>query len=247
MRFDITALPSQQRPHMKSFFALVGATAACLVSPLAAQQTRPVKLRSICFQHSGDLKKLFAVSGGEKAHAVEFQLFTTVISDAVDTFVTDGMLTFATPDGEADGKPKFKTIATAKVVSGPRQLAIFIPGAEGQSPYNCFVIDDSEKNFPMGSTMAINLSGLPFRFSIGEHLKVINPGKIENIPIARKTNDRGQVSVIVSIADAASEGGWRAVNQTRWFAGTDKRDLAIGFLHPKTHQPTVNCYADTIR
>jgi hypothetical protein len=63
--------------------------------------------------------------------------------------------------------------------------------------------------------------------------------------MARKANDRGQVSVVISIADAAGEGGWRAVNQTRWFTGTDKRDLAIGFIHPKTKQPTVNCYADT--
>jgi hypothetical protein len=93
--------------------------------------------------------------------------------------------------------------------------------------------------------MAVNLSPVAFRFSIGEHIKAIQPGKIESIPMARKANDRGQVSVVISIADAAGEGGWRAVNQTRWFTGTDKRDLAIGFIHPKTKQPTVNCYADT--
>lgn len=216
-----------------------------LGAPLHAQQVRPVKLRAICFQHVGELKKLYSVSGGEKGKAVEFTLYTTVISDEIDTFATDDVLTFAIPETNAESKATFKTIATAKAAPGQRQLAIFIPGEPNGSPYRCFVIDDSEKAFPMGSTMAVNLSTVAFRMSIGEHLKEILPGKIQNIPMARKTNDRGQVSVIISVADQASEGGWRAVNQTRWFSGADKRDLAIGFIHPKTNQPTVNCYGDT--
>jgi hypothetical protein len=226
-------------------FVLPLVLALVFALPAAAQQTRPVKLRTICFQHADEVKTLFAISGGEDAKAAEVTLFTTVISDEVDAIATDGKLVFAIPDGEADGKPKYKTVATANAVPGPRQLAIFIPGGEAGPLYRCFVIDDSLRNFPMGSTMAINLSQVPFRFAIGEHTKAIQPGKIENIPMARKTNDRGQVSVIIAIADTKEQGGWRAVNQTRWFTGTDKRDLAIGFIHPKTKQPTVNCYADT--
>lgn len=213
--------------------------------PAFAEELRAVKLRAICFQHVNDLKKILAVSGGTGSNTAELTLFTTVISDEIDTFVTDGMLRFAVADGEEGGKPKFKTIATAKAAAGPRQLAIFIPGDPSVSPYRCFVVDDSEKSFPMGSTLAVNLANVPFQMSIGEHLRAIGPGKIENIPMARKSNERGQVSVVISIADAASEGGWRAVNQTRWFTGADKRDVAIGFIHPKTGQPTVNCYGDT--
>jgi hypothetical protein len=214
---------------------------------LAAQENRSVKLRAICFKHAGDIKKLFAISGGDKPKAVEFDLYTTVISETVDAIATGDRLTFAVIDGEVNGQPKFKAITTAKAVPGPRQLAIFIPGNSTESPYRCFVVDDSKQAFPMGSTLAINLSDTPFRFSIGEHVKVITPGKIESIPMALKANDRGQVSVIISIADPkAGGGGWNAVNQTRWFTGTDKRDLAIGYLHPVTNQPTVNCYADTL-
>lgn len=212
---------------------------------LPAQQIRPVKLRAICFQHVGELKSLFSISGGEKVKAVEFTLFTTVISDEIDTFATDDMLNFAVLDAAEKSKESYKTIAKAKAVPGNRQLAIFIPGESDQSPYRCFVIDDSEQAFPMGSTMAVNLATVPFRMSIGEHMKEVAPGKIQNIPMARKTNDRGQVSVIISVSDQAAEGGWRAVNQTRWFSGADKRDLAIAFIHPKTRQPTVNCYGDT--
>lgn len=227
------------------FILTLSAALLCAAPLLSAQQLRAVKMRAICFQHVGDLKKLLAMSGGDKPSATEFNLYTTSISDEVSTFATDGMLTFAVQDGEEAGKPKYKTIATAKAAPGPRQLAIFVPGDPQVSPYRCFVIDDSEKTFPMGSTMAVNLSNVAMRLSIGEHLKAIAPGKVENIPMAKKTNDRGQVSVVISIADAAGPDGWRAVNQTRWFTGTDKRDLAIGFIHPKTNQPTVNCYGDT--
>ena len=242
MRFDIRRI-LLQHILMRKFLAL--AIAVSFVAPLSAQQTRQVKLRSVCFQHSGDLKKLYAISGGEKPKAVEFELFTTVISEEVDAIVTDETLTFGVPDTAGADPTKFKIITKAKAAPGSRQLAIFIPGEPNGSPYRCFVIDDSEKSFPMGSTTAVNLANVPFRLSIGEHQKDVGPGKIENIPMARKTNDRGQVSVIIYIADPATAGGWRAVNQTRWFSGTDKRDLAIGYIHPKTKQPTVNCYGDT--
>lgn len=221
---------------------VLAALGAC-VFPLAAQENRTVKLRAICFQHVGEVKKLFAVSGGDKPKAVEFDLYTTSFSDPVDVVATDNILTFSMADGEA----AFKVVTTARAVPGPRQLAIFVPGDSPDKPYRCFVVDDSKQAFPMGSTMLVNLSNVPFRFSIGEHLKVVAPGKIENMPMARKANGRGQVSVVISVADAAAEGGWHAVNQTRWLTGTDKRDLAISFLHPVTKQPTVNCYADSGR
>jgi hypothetical protein len=242
MKFDISR-PTRQQFIMKSVLSLVIALACIL--PATAQQVRPVKLRTICFQHVQDVKKVLAISGGENPKAVEVDLFTTVISDEVDAFATDGKLIFAIEEGEENGKPKYKTVATANAVEGSRQLAIFIPGGDDGPLYRCFVVDDSLRNFPMGSTLAVNLAPVPFRFAIGEHVQAVHPGKIEKIPMARKTNDRGQVSVIIGIADKEGQGGWRAVNQTRWFTGADKRDLAIGFIHPKTKQPTVNCYADT--
>lgn len=224
---------------------LILAVSGLCAAPLAAQQNRNVKLRAICFQHVGEVKKLFAVSGGDKPQAVEFELYTTVISESVDVVATDNRLTFAMADGEENGVTKYKTVTSATAVPGSRQLAIFIPGDSPEKPYRCFVVDDSKQAFPMGSTMMVNLSNVDFQFAIGEHTKVVSPGKIEKIPMARKANDRGQVSVIISIKDPTAEGGWYAVNQTRWFTGTDKRDLAISFLHPLTKQPTVNCYADS--
>lgn len=228
---------------MRFVFAFALLTSS--ISSLQGQELRPVKLRAICFQHVGEIRKLVAVTGGEKPSSVEFPLYTTAICNEIDAFASDGMLHFAMEEGVVDGKAKYKTITTAKALPGPRQLVIFTPGKSADSPYRCFVVDDSLENFPMGTTLAINLSVQAFQFAIGEHVVVVNPGKIEKIPMAKKTNDRGQVSVVISVASQQDKSAWRAVNQTRWFTGTDKRDLAISFIHPKTQNPTVNCYADT--
>ncbi len=206
-------------------------------------ETRTVKLRTLCFEHINEIKKVLLVTTGEKPKATEVSLFTTVFSDEVEIPVVDDVMVFSVLDGMVDGKPKYKTVASAKVVPGPRQLAIFVPAPPNGLPYQVFVVDDSEKNFPMGSTMAINLSTIGFKFLIGENTAVVPPGKITVVPMAKKINDRGQCSVIISVAVTADE--WRAVNQTRWFTGTNKRDVAVGFVHPQTKQPTVNCYADT--
>ena len=227
---------------MKLLIALMLAAVAAGATA-TAQENRRIKLRALCFQHVNDIKKLHVVGPG--GTAVELELFATVISDEVEVTAAGGALAFAVP-GDKEGA--YRTIATAKALPGARQLAVFIPGEPGreqEAPYRCFLIDDSLANFPMGSTMAVNLSPVAFRFTIGEHVKAVQPGKIEPIPMARKTNDRGQVSVVIAVADAQAEDGWRAVNQTRWFTGTDKRDLAIGYIHPQTNQPTVKCYADT--
>jgi hypothetical protein len=230
---------------------LIITTAIASFFPLAAAdaqqqpQTRMVKFRAICFQHVGGIQKLHAVLPGENPRAVEFELFTTTFSDEVDLPVAGNRIHFAVPEDSGGATPNFRVVASARAVTGPRQLAIFVPGPNEETPYQVFIVDDSLQNFPMGSTMAVNLAPAPFQFNIGEHIKAVAPGRIEKIPMARQTNDRGQVNVIISIADPENDGQWRAVNQTRWFSGTDKRDLVISFIHPVTNQPTVHSYADS--
>lgn len=226
---------------------LAAALAAVFATPTAdaQQQTRMVKFRAICFQHVGGIQKIHAIVPGDNPRPVEFELFTTTFSDAVDIPVADNRIHFAVPEESGGATPNFRVISSARAVPGPHQLAIFVPGPNPENPYQVFIVDDSLQNFPMGSTMAVNLAPTPFQFEIGEHTKVVAPGRIEQIPMARRTNDRAQVSVTISMADPDNAGQWRAVNQTRWFSGTDKRDLIISFIHPVTTRPTVNSYADT--
>lgn len=232
---------------MTRLYLSIAACSATCLAPLAAQDTqlRTAKLRALCFQHVADVRKLHAVVPGDNPRAVEIDLYTSTFSDDVEIPIAGNRLHFAVKDPDANATEGFRVITSAAAVAGPRQLALFVPGESPDEPYRCVILDDSLENFPMGSTMAVNLAPTPFRFTIGEHDVTVAPGGIGRIPMARKANDRGQVSVIISIADPQQPDQWLAVSQTRWFSGTDKRDLIISFLHPQSGKPTVRSYADS--
>lgn len=215
-----------------------------LVTSAAAQNPRNLSLRTLCFDHVEGLNELLVMTGGaENPSLVEVELFRTAISEPVAVRLEGSNLVFAVADGEENGRAKFRTVAQVRALASDRQLAVFVPNPGAELPYRVFMIDDTVGNFPMGSTLAINLSGIPFQFTIGEHVQAVAPGQMETIPMARRTNDRGQVPVTVSVADAETR-EWRAVNQSRWFSGADKRDLLIAFIHPQTGRPTVSSYQD---
>lgn len=206
--------------------------------------SRTVKFRAICFQHVGGIKQVHAVMPERESVPISIDLYTTTFSDEVELQIVGDQIHFALMDSDDGNLQHGKVFESARAASGSRQLAIFVPGSSDEKPYQVFVVDDSLENFPMGSTLAINLAAIPFQFNIGEHTVAVAPKRIGKIPMARQTNDRGQVSVIISIADPNDGVKWRPVNQTRWLTGDDKRDLVISFMHPVTHKPTVHAYTD---
>jgi hypothetical protein len=227
---------------MKRLPILALATAAlATLATAAAQDTRKVKLRTLCFEHVGDLKKVLLVGAGDKT--VEVDLFTSGFSDEIEATVSGPDLRFAVAGTDAAGKATLETVASGKAAAGTRQLAIFLPGAKDGPPYRLMVIDDSDEKFPLGTTLAFNFAPVPVRFAIGEHTKDLDPGGEALIPQAKKVNEMNQCNVVISFADATR--AWKPVNNTRWLSLPQERALAIAFIHPVTRQPTVNCYRET--
>ncbi len=214
-----------------------------LCSGLAWSQAAepPVKLRSLCFSHQQGIDKLEIGVPGTAPTGIQLPLFLSTISQPLDVLPAKGSMYFCQRDKNAAGQEVLKLVTEARSLGVKRQLAIFLPSKDAAKPYSVHVIDDSEKEFPMGTSLAINLSAKPFHYMIGEHKTRVEPGKTVRIPMAKETNDRGQVSVIVGVE---LDGKVVPVNQTRWFTGEDKRDIIISFVHPVTGQPTVNCYQD---
>ena len=211
------------------------------IATAAAQDARKVKLRTLCFEHVGEIRKVLLVGADDKP--VEVDLFTSGFSDEVEATISGPDLRFAVAETDPAGKSTLKTVATGKAAAGTRQLAVFLPGAKDGNPYRVMVIDDSEEKFPLGTTLAFNFAPVPVRFAIGEHSKDLKPGSQELIPQARKVNEMNQCNVIISFADRSNK--WQPVNNTRWLALPQERSLAIAFVHPVTRQPTVNCYRET--
>ena len=223
------------------FLAVACAALATLVPSLSAQDARKVKLRTLCFEHVGEIRKVLLVGSDDKT--VEVDLFTSGFSDEIEATVSGPDLRFAVATTDASGKVTLKTVASGKAAAGTRQLAVFLPGTKEGTPYRLIVIDDSEEQFPLGTTLAFNFASVPVRFAIGEYSSDLKPGGQALIPQARKVNEMNQCNVVISFADKTDK--WVPVNNTRWLSLPQERALAIAFIHPVTKQPTVNSYRET--
>jgi hypothetical protein len=213
----------------------------CLLTGATAQETRKVKLRTLCFEHVADIRKVLLVGADDKT--VEVDLFTSGFSDEIEATLSGGDLRFAIQQAGTDGASTLKTVASGKAAAGTRQLAIFLPGTADGVPYRLMVIDDSEEKFPLGTTLSFNFAPVAVRFAIGEHSQDLKPGGRALIPLARKVNDMNQCNVVISFADKTNQ--WVPVNNTRWLSLPQERALAIAYIHPVSKQPTVNSYRET--
>jgi len=220
------------------------AGAVLLAGNLAHAQApaRKIKFRTLCLEHVGDIKQVQLVAPDGKT-GIPLDLFTSVISKEVEATVTGDQLNFGIPGKDAKGADGFKPVATAKALASNRQLALFLPGQPGGTPYSVVMVDDNEATWPMGSTRLYNLAPTPVRFDIGENSKVVAPGKSDIVPQAKKVNALNQCPVVISFADKA--GKLIPVNSTLWLSTDQQRSLAISFIHPITKQPTVNSFPET--
>jgi hypothetical protein len=211
----------------------------------AAENVRTIQLRTLCFQHVNGLKEVLLVTGKKGARQqFPVKLFTSAYSDEIEAKVTDEQLLFAVPvDDPKDGEEPFRIIAEARLAKGSRQLAIFFPSKDDDSPYRVQVLDESEQAFPMGSTLIYNLTQTTGRFTIGEHGKEIKSGKTGLVPLPTKVNKLNQCTVRVFLLD--DQEAWKTVSSTVWKASKEMRGLALAYIHPKTGQPTVNCFQET--
>lgn len=206
----------------------------------AHAESRKIKLRTLCLEHSGSIREVVALQPGQETPATTLKLFTSTFSDEVETTIENNRLSLALPP--LDGKPS-PPFATPTCPPGERQLAIFLPGPSEKNPYQVLILDDSEKSFPMGQTLAYNLSQGNVRFAIGENQLDLKPSKHGLIPRAKKLNAMNQASVVISFTNAS--GTLVPVNSTRWLSSDQQRTLALAFVHPRTRQPTVQAYVDT--
>ena len=215
------------------------------VTGRSVAQTRTISLRTLCFQHSGDLKEVMLVSGKKGSRKLlPVRLYTSAYSDEIEAKIEGGQILFAVPDEDpTEGAEPFRVIAQAMAAPGNRQLAVFFPVKDGKSPYKVQIIDESEQAFPMGSTLIYNLTQTSGRFSIGEHEKEIPSGKTGLLPLPTKVNQLNQCTVRIALLNPKKE--WKMVSSTVWRASDQMRGLALAYIHPKTGKPTVNCFQET--
>ncbi|NNM30606.1 MAG: hypothetical protein HKO57_13885 [Akkermansiaceae bacterium] len=210
----------------------------------AAAQSRKISLRTLCFQHVDGLREVLLVSGSpEKPKLIPVELFTSTYSEPVVASIAGDVLRFAVEVTGADGEKQLKTVAQGKLAAGARQVAVFLPSEKPGIPYRLTVIDETEKNFPMGSTLIYNLTGTKARFLIGEHRKEIGPASLGLVPLPTEVNELSQCTVRVGLL--GPDGKWIPVSSTAWRVSEEMRSFALAYIHPRTRQPVVNCLQET--
>ncbi|MGJ8725929.1 MAG: hypothetical protein ACSHYB_15350 [Roseibacillus sp.] len=216
-----------------------------LATIVGAQDPRKISLRTLCFKRVGSDKEVMLMTGNpESPVPLAVPLYLSIYSDEIPAQVVGDKLTFAIPSDSPTGETSYRTIGVGKLPSGNRLAAIFIPSGNKEMPYRVLVIDESEQNFPMGSTMIVNLSPENTRITLGEHDKTVAPGKIQKFPIATKVNDLNQATARIYVP-IEGERKWRAVSSTTWRALPNLRNLAIAYKNTRNGRTSINCYQET--
>ncbi|WP_265594067.1 hypothetical protein [Haloferula sp. BvORR071] len=214
--------------------------------PLAAEEARKITLRTLCFSHVNNVKKLY-LPAAEGGGLVEVPLFTEVFSLPIQATVTDNKASFflsstpPTPGKPAPALPAVNVPASAKV------LFLFLPNpGKPEAPYLVVPMADDESSFPLGTTKAINLTPANVRFDLGELSadkgKLVGPGKTVIIEAVRKVNHLNQYDAKVLFETAPKE--FTEFYNSRWRSVSKKRDIAIVYMDPVSKMPAVNLYED---
>jgi hypothetical protein len=217
-----------------------------LAAPLAAQQTRKVTLRTLCFAHVNGVKKVF-LPGPEPGTLAEVPLYTEVFSLPVEATITGGKASFFLSEAApAPGKPR-PALPAVNVPDSPTVLFLFLPNpGKPEAPYLVVPMADDQTAFPLGTTKAMNLTPANVRFDLGEFAGakgvVVAPGKTAIIEPVKKVNHLNQFDAKVMYEVKPKE--FVEFYNSRWRSVAAKRDIAIAYLDPQSKNPMVNLYED---
>lgn len=204
-----------------------------------------IRFRTLCLRHQGEVTRVFVADPDGKT-LQPVPLFT-VHSSPATMHTTDGNAVFVMPDGlTPDGKPRYKTAASAKVPDAGEFLFLFVPaGKDAAQPYKVVTLPDDSRTFPYGNLLLLNLANVAVRFhlgeSSGERAITLNPSGRKLVERIRQVDAFNMYNVVIE-----SRAGDRFVpfSNTRWKSVDGRRDLVIIYLDPLTGKPLVNLYND---
>lgn len=217
--------------------ALLLLTSLLAASVTAAQDTRKVTVRSLCFAHVGGLKTAEFVQ--PDGATLEVPLWLGEPSDDIRLEAKGNTLAFFDPDAPQEDNPK--PIATGTLGAAARQLLFFVPSGQKSPAYRVLAFPDDQRAFPMGNTRLLNLAKVPAIFKMGEHAIKVAPGRASIAPMPRKVNKYNDYNFEIVLE---TEKGLYPVRQTRGRAVKSKRDMAVVWIDPSTKRARVNLYTD---
>lgn len=122
--------------------------------------------------------------------------------------------------------------------SADRFLLVFLPGAD--HAYRILALDDSTKDFPLGSYRVISLSRFPVKMTLEDKAYDFKPGQstvITDPPV--QANNHSAMSAYRQI-----DGKWQQIRSGLWPAPGKKRSVQIFFDVPGSQATDLRAFRD---
>jgi hypothetical protein len=201
----------------------------------------PVQIRAVLHDPVQPTADLFYPD--QTGAVVQLNFRPKDLTEALFTLPVNGSLVLynkATIDPE---NPAESLAASVKLPPGiKRAIVVVLPAPAGGKPaYRMLVIEDSEKAFPHGGSLALSLVGVETAIQAGEHKLPVHPGKITSVPPVRKVNEFNMAQTNFHYRHG---GSWVTFTERQLQYIDACRRLFIIHATPGALQPTVTTIVD---
>ena len=206
-----------------------------LVLPLHAAEDGRISCRMLNFQREGGSLGTVFVADPASGGVIECKVPRDKLSDVVRLPMKERKLEFRLEPG---GPP----VWVAPVPSSVREaLVIFLPAESEKEKFRTVVLDGSEKSYPEGGSLVLNLYSEKIRFILGEHKILLPPGKTATLARPQERDNFNMAGVIFQFE---SKGGWRSAYESKSRFPEGQRHLYVTYVDPKSRRPRVRTYRD---
>ncbi|RYD49078.1 MAG: hypothetical protein EOP85_02320 [Verrucomicrobiaceae bacterium] len=214
-----------------------------LLTVSAHAQTRQVSLRLLAFDGMNIPPESFAFdpaappgTAGVKAPVKGY-----LNHEVTKVILSGSKVVFAKTANPEDLKKPEMVLADVNLPrAGTRFMLIFLPKATGEVGYQVMPLDDSVKDFPLGSYRIINLSRFPVKLNLQDksfEYKAGDSKVIENPPVGA---DKHSAMYAFSMID----GKWARIGANTWPHPGKKRSVQMFFDNPDTKRTELRGFRD---
>jgi hypothetical protein len=227
---------------MRTLFLFCSACWITVASLAAQSDSRVIKFRVLCYEHSQETLKGFVLGTAGEKQEVEF--FTGGFGPQISAKFPGDKVRFYTEKAGPDGKPVRTVVGEGNLVDSAVQMFLLLPETKKPGPvYRVLAFDDLEAAFPMGSTRVINLAPFPIRLNLaGADLEPIKAGGMKVYPQVKVVDEWNMYTARIDFGVEADQ--WVPAATQSWKASERKRDWVITHIDPASQTPAIRLYQD---
>jgi hypothetical protein len=201
----------------------------------------PVRIRAVLHDPVQPTADLFYPD--QTGAVVQLNFRPKDLTEALFTLPVNGSLVLYDKATIDPGNPAESLAASVKLPPGiQRAIVVVLPAPAGGKPaYRMLVIEDSDKAFPYGGSLALSLVGVETAIQAGEHRLPVHPGKIASVPPVRKVNEFNMAQTNFHYRHG---GSWVTFTERQLQYVDACRRLFIIHATPGALQPTVTTIVD---